>query len=40
MNINQLFYQADWNNGTDGRMLPGAILRSKLPDGASKINLA
>ncbi|KAI9049604.1 hypothetical protein LZ554_006630 [Drepanopeziza brunnea f. sp. 'monogermtubi'] len=35
-NINQLPYQPDWNNGVDGRQHPGLILRSKLPDGASK----
>ncbi|KAI1383731.1 major royal jelly protein-domain-containing protein [Hypoxylon trugodes] len=34
--INQLPYQPDWNNGVDGRVHPGLILRSKLPDGASK----
>jgi len=34
--INQLPYQPDWNNGVDGRIYPGLILRSKLPDGASK----
>lgn len=37
MNINQLFDQADWNNGTDYRTKPGAILRVKLPNGANKI---
>ncbi|KAH8810870.1 major royal jelly protein-domain-containing protein [Xylogone sp. PMI_703] len=35
-NINQLPYQADWNNGVDGRQYPGLILRSKLVDGATK----
>lgn len=34
--INQLPYQANWNNGVDGRVHPGLILRSKLPDGAGK----
>ncbi|KAI1451765.1 major royal jelly protein-domain-containing protein [Annulohypoxylon moriforme] len=34
--INQLPYQPDWNDGVDGRVKPGLILRSKLPDGASK----
>ncbi|KAI1373327.1 major royal jelly protein-domain-containing protein [Hypoxylon crocopeplum] len=34
--INQLPYQPDWNNGVDGRVRPGLILRSRLPDGASK----
>ena len=37
MNINQLPYQPDWNNGMDGRTYPGAVLRAKLPDGATKI---
>ncbi|KAF2722867.1 hypothetical protein K431DRAFT_311284 [Polychaeton citri CBS 116435] len=37
MNINQLIFQPDWNNGTDSRTHPGAILRCRLPDGASKI---
>ncbi|KAI9671634.1 MAG: hypothetical protein M1831_003162 [Alyxoria varia] len=39
-NINQLFFQPNWNNGVDGRVHPGAILRSKLPQGAGKIKLA
>ncbi|RFU23682.1 hypothetical protein B7463_g12657, partial [Scytalidium lignicola] len=34
-NINQLPYQADWNNGVDKRQYPGLILRSKLADGAT-----
>ena len=37
MNINQLPYQADWNDGVDSRTHPGAVLRAKLPDGAGKI---
>ena len=37
MNINQLPYQPDWNDGIDGRVHPGAVLRCKLPNGASKI---
>jgi sugar lactone lactonase YvrE len=37
MNINQLPYQPMWNNGTDLRTWPGAVLRCKLPDGGSKI---
>ncbi|KAI1340335.1 major royal jelly protein-domain-containing protein [Xylariaceae sp. FL0016] len=37
--INQLPYQADWNNGVEGRVHPGLILRSRLPDGASKNTL-
>lgn len=39
MNINQLFDQADWNNGTDHRTFPGAILRAKLPGNATKLPL-
>ena len=39
MTVTQLFYQPDWNNGTDGRVKPGAILRAKLPNGAGKIHL-
>ena len=38
MNINQLPYQADWNDGIDSRTHPGAVLRCKLPDGATKIS--
>ncbi|KAI5359168.1 putative major royal jelly protein/protein yellow [Septoria linicola] len=37
LNINQLPFQPDWNNGTDGRLHPGAILRVKLPNNGSKI---
>lgn len=37
VNINQLFFQPDWNFGVDGRQHPGAILRVKLPNGANKI---
>jgi sugar lactone lactonase YvrE len=37
MNINQLPYQPMWNNGTDLRTWPGAVLRCKLPAGGSKI---
>ncbi|KAI0127660.1 major royal jelly protein-domain-containing protein [Xylariales sp. AK1849] len=36
MNINQLPYQPNWNDGVDGRVHPGLILRSKMPDGAIK----
>ena len=36
MNINQLYYQGDWNDGMDPRIHPGAILRAKLPNGATK----
>ncbi|KAI1631520.1 major royal jelly protein-domain-containing protein [Biscogniauxia mediterranea] len=39
MTINQLPYQPDWNDGVDGRVHPGLILRVKLPDGASKNTL-
>ncbi|KAL1859869.1 hypothetical protein Plec18170_001815 [Paecilomyces lecythidis] len=35
--INQLPYQPMWNNGTDFRQYPGAILRAKLPNGGTKI---
>lgn len=37
-NINQLFYQAQWNFGVDMRSHPGAILRCKLPNGGTKIS--
>ncbi|KAK5175886.1 uncharacterized protein LTR77_001026 [Saxophila tyrrhenica] len=37
LNINQLFFQPDWNFGVDTREHPGAILRCKLPNGGSKI---
>ena len=37
VNINQLPFQPAWNNGTDLRVHPGAILRAKLPNGGSKI---
>lgn len=37
MNINQLPYQPDWNNGQDLRVYPGAILRCKLPNNGTKI---
>ena len=37
MNINQLPYQPDWNNGQDLRIYPGAILRAKLPNNGTKI---
>ncbi|KAL1962722.1 hypothetical protein VTN77DRAFT_9266 [Rasamsonia byssochlamydoides] len=35
--INQLPYQPIWNNGTDLREYPGAILRAKLPNNGTKI---
>lgn len=38
LNINQLPYQPDWNDGIDQRIHPGAILRCKLPNGGKKIN--
>jgi sugar lactone lactonase YvrE len=37
LNINQLPYQPMWNNGSDGRIHPGAVLRCKLPNGGKKI---
>ncbi|KAK4544579.1 hypothetical protein LTR36_004151 [Oleoguttula mirabilis] len=37
MNINQLPYQPDWNDGVDLRVYPGAILRCKLPNNGTKI---
>jgi len=37
--VNQDMYQPIWNNGTDLRVLPGALLRVQLPNGGSKINL-
>lgn len=37
MNINQLPYQPDWNDGVDGRVYPGVVLRCKLPNGGKKI---
>ena len=38
MNINQLPYQDQWNNGVDLRQRPGAILRARLPDNGTKIS--
>lgn len=35
-NINQLPYQPMWNEGKDLREYPGLILRSRLPNGATK----
>ncbi|KAI9706974.1 MAG: hypothetical protein M1820_004561 [Bogoriella megaspora] len=37
VNINQLPYQPMWNNGTDLRVHPGAVLRCKLPGNGTKI---
>ena len=39
MTINQLFFQPLWNNGTDYRQYPGAILRAKLPNGGTKATM-
>ena len=38
LNINQLYYQPNWNDGVDSREHPGAILRCKLPRGGKKIS--
>ncbi|QIX00365.1 hypothetical protein AMS68_005882 [Peltaster fructicola] len=38
LNINQLPYQPDWNDGIDSRQYPGAILRAKLPGNGTKIS--
>lgn len=38
ININQLPYQPMWNNGTDLRTWPGAVLRCKLPREGKKIS--
>lgn len=38
MNINQLPYQPMWNNGTDLRTHPGAVLRCKLPGNGTKVS--
>ncbi|KAK3074263.1 hypothetical protein LTR53_003424 [Teratosphaeriaceae sp. CCFEE 6253] len=38
LNINQLPYQPDWNDGVDQRQHPGAILRAKLPGNGTKIS--
>ncbi|KAF1850548.1 uncharacterized protein K460DRAFT_270184 [Cucurbitaria berberidis CBS 394.84] len=37
LNINQLPHQPNWNYGYDGRKLPGAVLRVRLPGGGKKI---
>ena len=37
LNINQLIFQPDWNDGIDTRSHPGAILRAKLPNGGTKV---
>ncbi|KAF2649035.1 hypothetical protein K491DRAFT_698451 [Lophiostoma macrostomum CBS 122681] len=37
MNINQLPYQPMWNNGSDQRTFPGAVLRCRLPNNGTKI---
>ena len=36
-NVNQLMFQPSFNNGTDGRIHPGAVLRAKLPGNGTKI---
>ncbi|KAK7968637.1 hypothetical protein PG996_002937 [Apiospora saccharicola] len=36
LTINQLPYQPNWNDGVDGRVHPGLILRARMPDGAAK----
>lgn len=38
LNINQLPFQPDWNNGVDRRLHPGAVLRAKLPNNGTKIS--
>lgn len=40
LNINQLPFQPDWNNGIDGRTHPGAVLRAKLPNNGTKVNMS
>ncbi|KAF2449375.1 hypothetical protein P171DRAFT_439904 [Karstenula rhodostoma CBS 690.94] len=37
VNVNQLPYQPDWNDGVDGRTYPGAVLRCKLPGNGTKV---
>jgi hypothetical protein len=37
VNINQLPYQPDWNNGVDSRTYPGVVLRCKVPGNGTKI---
>ncbi|KAF2818438.1 hypothetical protein CC86DRAFT_472836 [Ophiobolus disseminans] len=37
LNINQLPYQPMWNDGSDLRMYPGAVVRCRLPGGGGKI---
>lgn len=37
VNVNQLMYQPAWNDGQDGRVHPGVVLRAKLPEGGRKI---
>jgi hypothetical protein len=36
LNVNQLPFQPDWNNGVDLRRKLGLILRAKLPNNGSK----
>jgi sugar lactone lactonase YvrE len=37
LNINQLPYQPNWNEGVDKRTYPGAVVRCKLANGGRKI---
>lgn len=37
LNINQLPYQPDWNDGVDLRQYPGGILRARVPGNGTKI---
>jgi sugar lactone lactonase YvrE len=37
LNINQLPYQPNWNEGVDKRQYPGAVVRCKLANGGKKI---
>jgi sugar lactone lactonase YvrE len=37
VNINQLPYQPDWNDGVDSRTYPGVVLRCKVPGNGTKI---
>lgn len=36
-NVNQLFNQKSWQNGTDERQKPGFMFRAKLPNGGTRI---
>ncbi|KAI8941777.1 hypothetical protein NX059_002980 [Plenodomus lindquistii] len=37
VHVNQLPYRPEWNDGVDGRVFPGAVLRVKLEGGGRKI---